>query len=533
MRQYACAVAVLAMFAPFGAAQTFDKPAFRSAIAMPAIAASFGVNFKASERDGRGNLYDPKTKIADLAKKLTGGPEDAEIYLDQRGVFLECLHDEKMGQALLEKARAVLEPIRETTDAKQGWLVSLYGSIIEVSADNPWQACDAWARRAVSIAPNDWRTWTYLAHARQQQIPGILAGGDDKLADKHHRTQEVVGMLVRKRVPLERLDAAEKALAESLQYHDKARELAPDEPKRQVQRYGGRVAELMLRNYMAVARGQKPPYPEQQLERFMLDELQETARLHPGHLLWQSQLVHQLTVLGWKENPDKGKDAKTFRPARPQDQQAIRDGLARIEKVASEGKGETAAYCYGMLSALYFTLGEHAAVESNSRKILAIDAKDQIAWEKLLQSMAAQERNADYLREAQALAKLMPTPRNDFLLAKAFFANERYAEAEQALTAGLNKDANDVYCQLGMAAFLLHQGDDARTLKSADDYLNSARFHCRPEHGALVYTELEYLTAVHRALSGNSIIARFQLEQLKSEHPDNSRYEKLLAALGR
>src|SRR5208282_2409735 len=107
--------------------------------------------FRASERDGKGNLYQPMEKIGELAKKLTGGPEDAEIYLDQRAVFLECMHDEKTAKLLLDKAKAILEPIRETTDPRQGWLVAMYASILESTVDNPWQGCEGWARRAVSV----------------------------------------------------------------------------------------------------------------------------------------------------------------------------------------------------------------------------------------------------------------------------------------------------------------------------------------------------------------------------------------------
>lgn len=533
MRRCVLVFACLAVFAPFSVAQTFDKAAFRQAIAMPAIATSFGVGFRASERDGKGNLYQAMDKIGELAKKLTGGPEDAEVYLDQRAVFLECLHDEKTAKALLEKAQSILQPIVNTTDPRQGWLVAMYASIREGTAENSWTECEQWARRAVSVAPQDWRTWTYLAHARHQMIPTIVCGGDDKLLSKNHRTHELIGMLVRKRAVPANVDAAEKALNEAMQYHDKAKSIAPNEPRRQVQRYGFRLAETVMRNAIAASREQKPPFPIVQLERGMLDELQETARLHPDHLLWQSQLVHQLTIVGWGEVQEKDKANKKFRPARPQDEQAIREALGRIEKLAAEGKSEAAIYCYSMLSALHYTLGEHAAVEKHSRKILALDAKDQLAWEKLLQSLLLQERNADYLKEAQSLAKVLPSPRNCFLLAKALAVNQRYDLAEQSCATGLGLDKNDVYCQLGMATLVLRKGDDAQTLKMGEDLLTMARQSCRPEHGAIVYTELEYLSATHQALSGGTVIARLRLQRLQEENPDNPRYEKLLTALGR
>jgi hypothetical protein len=53
MRRCILAFACLSASAHFADAQTFDKAAFRQAIAMPAIATNFGVAFKASERDGK------------------------------------------------------------------------------------------------------------------------------------------------------------------------------------------------------------------------------------------------------------------------------------------------------------------------------------------------------------------------------------------------------------------------------------------------------------------------------------------------
>ena len=203
--------------------------------------------------------------------------------------------------------------------------------------------------------------------------------------------------------------------------------------------------------------------------------------------------------------------------------------------MAENGKGEAAIYCYSTLSALHYTLGEHAAVEKHSRKILALDGKNQLAWEKLLQSLVLQERNADFLREAQAMinVKQLQISRNYFLLAKALAANQQFDQAEQACDKGLSLNKEDVQCQLGKAALLMRRADDATTLKAVENHLAAARESTRPEHGAIVYTELEYLSAIHQALSGGTVVARLRLEHLRDESPDSTRYEKLLAAMGR
>ena len=113
MRRGICAFLCLAAFAPLAIAQTFDKAKFRQAIELPALSANYGVNYKASERDGKGFKFDAKEKIADLQKKLTGAPDDAEVYLDLRVAYRDCVRDDKKANEMVEKAEAILRPFIE------------------------------------------------------------------------------------------------------------------------------------------------------------------------------------------------------------------------------------------------------------------------------------------------------------------------------------------------------------------------------------------------------------------------------------
>ena len=330
----------LAAFSPIAIAQTVDTAKLRQAIELPGLNASYGVNYKSSERDGKGNRYDFAQRIADLQKKLTGAPDDAEVYLDLRKAYLQAFGDEKKAEQMVAKAEAILRPFVQTADPKQAYLVTYYGTVLEIMADNPWADCEKWARRAVSVAPQDWRTWAYLAHARHQQIPIVLYKGDDKHPAQERRTQEIIRALHLHRFHEDRVNEAEKVLNEALGYHDKAKQLAPSDPKRQERRYAFRLTEIILRNAIDVYRGQKPAYPKMRLERLLLGELQECARLYPDHLLWQSQLAHQLIVVGWQEHGDKGGKTPTeFHPARSEDLSTIRQALANIEKLADAAQG--------------------------------------------------------------------------------------------------------------------------------------------------------------------------------------------------
>ncbi len=528
MRHALCAILWIAAFSPPAFVQPFDKARFRQAIEMPAIHIPFGVNFRSNERDGQGNKIDPAIKLASETKKLTGGPEDADVYLELRALHLECEKDEKKAKEMVAKAEAILRPYVQTTDAKHGYLLALYGTLFEATVDDPWNDCEKLARRAVSLTPQDWRTWAYLAHVRHQQIPTILCGGDDKNLTKDRRTQEVLGMLYLQRFSPRHVDDAEKALNDALQYHDKAKELAPNEPKRQVQRYGFRLTEVVLRNGINAARGQKPTFPLQQLDRVLLDELEATAKLHPDHLLWQSQLAHQLILLGWQT---AGKDAKTFRPARPQDQDAIKAALANIEKLANDGKGETAVFCHSMLTALYSSMQDHEAVEKHARKILQIDPKYSPAWEQLQQALILQNRLDEAVRTAQALVQHLPAARSHYLLSKAYALHNRFDLAEQECRAGLKINPTDVHCLLGMAAVVLRKGDDAQTLRDAQTLLDLAKREARPEAGPALVVEIEYLVLAHQALAGEPGIARVKLQRMQADHPDSPRYGKLLSFL--
>lgn len=537
MGRVLCAFLYLGVSSSIAFAQTLDQAKFLQAIELPAINTHLGVQFRAHERDGLGNKFDPDQKIADLQKKLTGRPEDAEILLEQRAVYLECVRDEKKANEMVQRAETMLRPHLQTNDSQKAFLLTTYGTTLETIQENPWNECEKLARRAVSLAPKDWRTWTYLAHVRHQRIPSILCGGDDSRLPREGRTQEVLGMLYLQRCRADDVNEAEKTLNEALQYHDRARELAPEDGKRQVQRYGFRLTEIVLRNAIAGFRGQKPPYPMQQVERVVLDELEAVARLHPDHLLWQSQLVFQMVILGWEQSASAEKKAeksaiKAFRPAREQDALALREALARIEKIADSSRGEAAIYGQLLLAALYSSMQDYASVEKHARKVVAMDPKNQTGAEQLQQALLQQGRHGDQLKAAQALVQVSPTARNCYLLAKALGFNQRYDLAREAIKAGLKQDANDVHCLLGLAALMLRSAPNAGDLESVRDLLSRARRECRPEAGPRVLTEIEYLTAVYDALAGDIALSRLKLRHLQGENPDNPRYGKLLLAFG-
>src|SRR5262249_16114527 len=138
MRRVFCAFLFLAAFSPLAVAQTLEKAKLRQAIGMPAVSASLGVLFRAHERDGRGNKLDPVQGRVELEKKLAGARDDGCIYLEQYALYLECLKDDKKAKVLATKAEAVLRPHMQTNDPKQGYLLTIYATVLEAMVENPW-----------------------------------------------------------------------------------------------------------------------------------------------------------------------------------------------------------------------------------------------------------------------------------------------------------------------------------------------------------------------------------------------------------
>jgi hypothetical protein len=244
-----------------------------------------------------------------------------------------------------------------------------------------------------------------------------------------------------------------------------------------------------------------------------------------------------LIIVGWHVNKDntgkRRKQTEPFRPARPEDVEAIRTALGRIEAIAGEAKGETAVYCRSMVAALCSSMQDHAGAEKQTRKILELDPRHQQAAEQLQQALYLQEKKTEQLQAAQILAETSKTPRNCYLLAKSLAWNQRNELAQQMCIAGLRLDPDDVLCGLGLAALLMKQSDDAKTLEQTQKLLDKARATLRPEAGMYLFIELDYLASIHQALIGEPAFARLKLERMQAEYPDATRFDLALSAITR
>jgi hypothetical protein len=186
-----------------------------------------------------------------------------------------------------------------------------------------------------------------------------------------------------------------------------------------------------------------------------------------------------------------------------------------------------------MAATLCASIQDYVAVEKHARRVLQLDRKNQIAWEQLEHALDKQERHVDVLKEMQTLVKEMPTARNHYVLAKALAKHQQFDQALSTCLAGLKLDPTEPHCHLGVAALLMQKDNDPKTLEVARDSLQHARSGCKPDMGPTLVTEIEYLRAIHQALSGEPVFARLTLERLRNESPDPARYEKALSALGR
>src|SRR4051794_35575524 len=160
MSRVALALLLSLAAADLVAAQTVDKAKLRRLTETPAPAQSL-----LDPADGASGYWrDPAgvaREIAALEKRLTGGPADAALLLDQSDRYYE-LGEPAKGTAARDRAHELLRPI-VTTPAARGEHFRLYARALPADTPNYGAERLSWARRATVAAPDDWRGWDDLA----------------------------------------------------------------------------------------------------------------------------------------------------------------------------------------------------------------------------------------------------------------------------------------------------------------------------------------------------------------------------------
>jgi eukaryotic-like serine/threonine-protein kinase len=557
-REWATLWADIAAFGQSGAIPALrqgpDIARLRKLTDFPSVAVAFDFKIGLDDRDSRGNRIDPARKIAELLPRLDGSIADADTYVQLAGWHRQRKEEDK-ARDLAQKAQRLLDRFLKTSDPKEVDHLLTYLDAHAIAHPAGWEERESHLRRAVEVAPKDWRARQLWGRYRLLRAEATVLGG--RLTAKGKRNEAVEQLLGGKTAPAT-LAAVEALLAEARQSYDRARALAPAVEEQ----WDGRIAYLFLEaewiNALRVARGMAPlpagdPVAPELLARgwvprqFAIDalpdlpaECREAAERCPQHLGMQcfSQFTFLPRVKARARDRAIAKDPN-IPLMTAQEIEYADEVLARIEQIRTKALPETAVYCDRILLCFQFelaTLGTPLPrlpkIELHARRLVEADANDQDAAEVLEYALVEQGRHEAALAVAKARAAQRPSIRNRYLLARSLVLCGQTQAAASELDAALVMEPGDPYCLAGRAVLLLRENTDPAAWAEAARYLTQARAAIKPGERKQLAEDVEFLSAIAQALTGQPILARITLQSLCHDHEQAGRYREALEALG-
>jgi tetratricopeptide (TPR) repeat protein len=215
------------------------------------------------------------------------------------------------------------------------------------------------------------------------------------------------------------------------------------------------------------------------------------------------------------------------------DRQRLLDHLTQLKQLTTEAQPDTAARASNVLAFLHLAaLNDEDMAAKYYRQTLEIDPCNDNAWDMLTMLAVASERMDEAIRLCQERLKHKPTGHNYYLLAKTHAEKDQWPQAEAAMRAGLQVDARDFYCTLGLAVAVLRQEGNAKTRKEAFALLHQASGLVGQPPDADREQEVQIVEAAYNALYGEIHVARKKLTRLSLLEPENDRVRQMLKAVG-
>jgi tetratricopeptide (TPR) repeat protein len=559
MPRILAALSALLLVASPAAAQDVDKDKLRRAVEPP--------SFSGQVEAGTGSTPDPKKeKLPDregqarkLESLLDGSRQDAEKLLQVCNLYFESKNFQKFEETRKRMA-ALLEKYLNTKDPSEGHLLSLYGNTLKRASPTDWDGYEKWSRRAVEVAPQDWRCWCYLgeclwlrAHTLVVLDPAetvlSLAAAHPTLTGGARNSPPDRGAVER----------AEKLLDEARRCFERARQVSP-----QVARCQGACCsfwgeEINLRNLLSQLKGQPLPYPHGPFDQRLFEEHKRLARLLPDDVEAQFEAIHFGAGIRVIANQPKnaaapapdasvGFSAKSFSGTvtsaadlhplldakqRKEFEADVREFLDNLERLAQKGGPADRLRVHEWLATLFYLLRDLSAVERHSEQVLRLDPGHTNAAMLYAWALEKQGRLKESVAALRKLATATPGPVPQYLLARSLVKDNRWEEAEKELRAGLKFDPSHSYCLVGLAAALVRRSGGADTLAEAGRLLADARVALKPSDPQELVIGYELVAAAHQALSGDLTFAMLKLERLRQDCPDDEGVKKALAAFGR
>ena len=524
MRPVHLLLVVTLFLAPGQFAQALDKEALRMAAKPPSFTIPWTI---VTSHDGFCFPHEQtrawtEKRIRELTAQMKGDAGDAELHY-----ALGCLDGDgdRTIKAYCEAARLYLQRVRARPNdgyaaAKLGVVCFHFRMLDEAETLH---------RRAVEVAPDDWRTWaalsTFLDNARADKL--LTKGIDDLLdgADSLEQRLAATSSL---------LARAKAILAESRACCEKAIALAPREPLT----YLRRVKHLWLieRLLMLSAAVGNPAAKRQILlqgtQKWTLEiaaDVEKMAELDPSNCTtvagaaFFSLMANVFAAVGDPEFASEASKREFIEKKRLQPVFERAQGrLAALTRDKDPARAARAAESLGALCESFNEFGASLDPAPWLRLAVEADPTRDLAWLLLIRTDSQDERQSV---EAIALCKkrlaLSESAVFRFLHGKILAKRDELALAAREYRVGLQHDASNLWCRIGRASVLIRRGDEAGLKEAADQLRQAAEIAAKSKPPASLLSDLHATFAIAQALQGQEQSARESLGRAFENVPDH------------
>jgi tetratricopeptide (TPR) repeat protein len=547
-----------------------EQERLRPLVEFPDFNEKMDFSYNSATRDGRGNVIDPAKKLAALKAQLTGSVDDGGIYVEMADILLNDDKQKDNALELARKAEEILRPSLRTTDPKDFRRLLYYSAAASMLNPASWEEQGRWVRRAVELAPKEWRVWECLGNYHVGMAKLALLGGRPAADDKN---QDAWDLFASGLAPKAIQGAVKKHLDEARKYYDRAKGLAPNSEEQWTRRVEFVQFEAQWRSILkhseeltaqAPVPATIPPVSASgkfgdgfspELVPDLLAEFREFGEQCPNHI--GAQMGALVGLLGPMSTRFTDREfAKSKKPLfTPAESKALETIIERVENITEKASGEAAPFCQRALVTFYWlhlhitfkngdpgffaklqSLALLPRVERNLQRIIEASPKETAAAEVLEMMLCTLNRSEEAVALAKKMAQSDPSAGNRYLLAKCHAEAGHDQEASRELDAALQQDPDNPYCLAGKAVLLLRPGKkkaalNEETLAQAGQWLYKAKCAVKSSQPPKFLKDLELLEALQKGLTGETEIARIQLERLERDNPDDARYHDALQAL--
>jgi tetratricopeptide (TPR) repeat protein len=517
-----------------------DKKKLQQTVRIPRIGASAGFGI-----DGERGLLvptdvsqrDPSAEIAEWQKKLKGNADDAYVY-GVLGRLYAAKGDEEEGKKATKKS---IELYRQSVRSNPADGRALYGLANALADARETKEAESVRRKAVEVAPDDWRNWNALGDLLLGRALCEILGGQDAADEK--LTNQVgalraalVKLAADQKIKKDDAVSARKLLKQSRECMDRAVKASPEESMT----YAHRAIAGVFQNDLDVVIGcileeRLNPYadifPEESVRDF-----QEAAKRSPNDYQRQfSAIIFEWYYTCWKlaEKGGRGDPQRKMWECLPEaNRKSLERGLERLEALTHAADKKNAAGAAEAFAVLVLLL------EPDEDKALAyfqracdLDPSREKAWDFLLSLSATVGNEKERLKYCEKGIAAKDCPRRRLQVAGVQENLARYDEAEKQVAAALKADPKDFHANLALAALLIRKADSPVRLAVAGKQVERANSLFPLKAEAADKNDLEATRGVYLAVTGDLENARTLLQKILAEDQNHPVAKDALKAL--